>query len=250
MPTAPLTLYTFSVSHFSEKIRWVLDCAKLPYTEKPLVPFFHIPTTLKLGGSKFTTVPILVAGDEKVQDSTRILEWLAANRAPFALMPADAAARKEAMELEAQFDKVGMQIIRFAYAKTLADAEGVLSLWSIDAKPWQAAFLKFSYPVLRALFKRNGGISPAAEQKAATLIEGVLELIAARTSAAQPYLVGGQFSVADLTAAALLAPLVCPDEHPVYSTPRYRAGIASQVARWQQHPAFAWVRQMYATHRR
>ncbi len=250
MTKTPLTLYTFSVSHFSEKIRWALDFAHVPYTEKPLVPFFHIPTTLRLGGGKFTTVPIVVAGDEKIQDSTRILNWLEANRAPFPLLPKDAEERKTVMELEAQFDRMGAQLIRYAYADVLDNKEGVLTLWTLDANAVQAAVLRLAYPLLKPLFKKNGGITVANVGKAQTMIQEALDLIAARTSAKQPYLVGGAFSAADLTAAALLAPLVCPDEHPVYSLASYREGIAPQVAQWQSHPAFIWVRRMYATHRR
>ncbi len=59
----------------------------------------------------------------------------------------------------------------------------------------------------------------------------------------------GRFTVADLTAAALLAPLVCPDEHPVYSSARYRAGVAPLIADWRQRAAFDWVRMLYREHR-
>lgn len=245
-----MQLYTFSVSHFSEKIRWALDYAKLPYAERPLVPFFHVPTTLRLGGSKFTTVPILVAGKERIQDSTRILEWLAANRPPFALMPTEPVERAEAMALEARFDKMGAHIIRFAYAETLDNADGVLKLWTLDAKPWQARLLRLGYPALQRFFRKNSGISTASAQRAHSVVQENLDFIASRVSADSPYLVGGKFSAADLTAAALLAPLVCPDQHSVYSQADYRAGIAAQVAAWQTHPAFAWVRQIYALHRR
>jgi glutathione S-transferase len=65
----------------------------------------------------------------------------------------------------------------------------------------------------------------------------------------RPFLVGGRLTVADLTAAALLAPLACPDEHPIYGSARYRAAIEPLARSWQGGPAFTWVRQMYRLHR-
>src|SRR2546426_477943 len=63
------------------------------------------------------------------------------------------------------------------------------------------------------------------------------------------YLVGDRFGVADLTAAALLSPLVRPLEFP-YALPgppsgpagAFRASVASR-------PAFRWVEEMYRRHR-
>jgi glutathione S-transferase len=64
------------------------------------------------------------------------------------------------------------------------------------------------------------------------------------------YLVGDGFSVADLTAAALVAPLLMPPGFPW----RLRAGPHPAVTRLQQelgrHPAADWVGRIYARHRR
>lgn len=106
------------------------------------------------------------------------------------------------------------------------------------------------YPALQRFFRKNSGISAASAERARAVVQENSDFIASRVSKDSPYLVGGRLSVADITAAALLAPLVCPDQHPVYSEPDYRAGIAAQTAMWQQHPALAWVRQIYALHRR
>jgi glutathione S-transferase len=63
------------------------------------------------------------------------------------------------------------------------------------------------------------------------------------------YLAGDRFSVADLTAAALLSPLVLPPEFPYAlpqpypeATARFRESVASR-------PAFRWVEEMYRRHR-
>ena len=63
------------------------------------------------------------------------------------------------------------------------------------------------------------------------------------------YLVDGTFTVADITAASLLAPLACPRQHPVYGDPAYQAGMAQALQGWEGRPSIAWVRRMYDLHR-
>ena len=52
-----LELYTFRVSHFSEKARWMLDAAGLEYREVAWTPFFQVLPALRRG-NRATTVPI------------------------------------------------------------------------------------------------------------------------------------------------------------------------------------------------
>jgi glutathione S-transferase len=63
------------------------------------------------------------------------------------------------------------------------------------------------------------------------------------------FLVGDRFTVADLTAAALLSPLVRPPEFP-YKTP---APVPEPLAKIRDsvstHPAFRWTLETYAHHR-
>src|SRR6187397_2171959 len=85
----PPRLYTFTLSHFSEKVRWALEESGVAFTEVPWTPVFHVPGAVRRGGR--TTVPILEVGDRRVQDSTRILRWLVeAGRSP-GLLPEDPA---------------------------------------------------------------------------------------------------------------------------------------------------------------
>ena len=65
------------------------------------------------------------------------------------------------------------------------------------------------------------------------------------------YLVGQSFTVADLAAASILAPMVMPPEfpyiklHPDERTPRSRRFRDSL----EDRPGFKWVEDMYARHR-
>ncbi|MES2884266.1 MAG: glutathione S-transferase [Pseudomonadota bacterium] len=244
--SATLKLHTFSVSHFSEKARWLLDASGIAYVEEPWVPFLHIAKALRKGGGRATTVPVLDTGSACVQDSTRILLWLEKHRGPCALMPTDPVLREQVLAVEDRFDRVGNHVIRYAYSVSLDDAEGVIKLWTIDATPVQARFIRAAYPLLRLVFRSklklgNAAAVAASEQK----FTEALDWLATQLKDGRRHLVGNQLSAADITAAALLAPIACPDEHPVYSQPYFKQGIAPLREKWSGHPALDWVRTLY-----
>lgn len=246
MTSEPLRLYTFSISHFSEKIRWVLGVEKIPFVEIPWTPPFHVVAARRSGGA--TTVPVIEAAGRRVQDSTRIVHWLDTNRGPLSLLPSEPAARAEALALEDEFDAVGSHVIRVAYDHALPDADAVVRLWTIDATPMQRRAVRAGFPLARALFRRRLDTRPERVRSSRAAIEQAFDVIERRTGDGR-HLVGERLTIADVTAAALLAPLATPDEHPVYASAPYRAGIAELVAPWRERPALAWVRDLYREHR-
>lgn len=244
-----LELFTFRISHFSEKARWMLDACGARYTETFWTPFFHVVPALRRGRLG-TTVPILRHDGGHVQDSTRILHWLDENVPGCALLPADAAQRREVLDIEARFDRVGAHVIRYAYADTLDDRDAVLQLWTFDASPLQARMMRAAYPLMRAAFRRMLGIDAARVQRSQAVIEEALAFIEARLAQGGEYLVGDRLSAADITACALLAPLIGPDEHEVYSRADFRAGLGPRVSAWLDRPAAHWLRRRYREDRR
>ena len=61
-------------------------------------------------------------------------------------------------------------------------------------------------------------------------------------------MVGDGFSVADLTAASILANIVRPDGYP-YPWTEVTAPFAEMAGRYADHPATHWVRRTHAEHR-
>ncbi|MFO0681824.1 MAG: glutathione S-transferase N-terminal domain-containing protein [Sandaracinus sp.] len=245
--TEPLRLYTFSLSHFSEKIRWLLALEGIPFVETAWTPGLHVPRARWRG--RGTSVPIVESGGESVQDSTRIVHWLDARGGGLGLLPKDAGARAEVLALEARFDAVGEAVSRVAYAHLLADTETVLTLWGIDASAGERLLLRAGYPLLRRAFRRRARLDDrAALARARERLLAGLDEIATRT-AARETLVGTSLTVADVTAAALLAPVACPDEHPVYASPLFREITRVVAPELQSHAALDWVRRTYRAHR-
>jgi glutathione S-transferase len=242
-----LTLYTIAMSHYSEKIRWLLDIEKLPYREVALTPVFHIRPALLLGLRGQTTVPVLKTEHKGIQDSTRIIEWLARERGPLATLPD--ALRAEAMDVEARFDAIGKDVARYLYYTGFAHTEEVLRLWTRFATPRQARLLRLAYPLIKAVFKLKLNINARGAQRAEQRINEALGWLEFQLTCGKRYLVGGQLTVADLTAAALLAPMACPPEHPVYGEASFKTQMASHNPLWQNRLGLDWVRFIYAQHR-
>ena len=116
MPAQELTLYTFAMSHFCEKIRWTLELCGLPFDEKPMTPVFHAVAAWRMGGRGRTSLPILKISHTAsrvsfVQDSTRILAWLDRESGPFDLLPRCELAQ-DVSAIESRFDKVGQDVTR------------------------------------------------------------------------------------------------------------------------------------------
>lgn len=238
----PITLYTYPVSQASEKICWALDVAQVPYQECSLTPFVH-------AAEFFNSMPILEADGEKISDSTRILEWLEIHRAPFSPVPTDTTLRRQVVEAEARFDQLGNHLLRHVYVELLQDRALAIHLWSTNANPFQRAALIAFFPMIRRVLTRGIRFDEELLGRSRRMIDSALtelDRLAGRTT---PYLVGSSLTTADLTAAALLSPLACPDEHPIYGDATYRSAMRAALSPFELRPALRWVRDIYKKHR-
>ena len=247
--TTPLVLYTIAMSHYSEKIRWVLDLEGRRYREVAMTPFLHVLRALRMGGRGQTTVPILQDGKHCVQDSTNILLYLAKHGGLQALPQAQ---HKEIMAVEARFDAIGKDVARYLYQAGFHHKAEILEIWTRFSSPAEARFVRLAFPLIKAVFRIKLRINAQAAMHAQTHIDEALRWLEQRIAQGHTYLVGDRLTVADITAAALLAPMACPPEHPVYGQPAYRQALAAVVensAIWRQRPGLEWVRMTYARHR-
>lgn len=237
-----IKLYTYAASQASEKIRWALDASGLRYREIRLTPFVRF-------GELFQSMPVLVADGDNITDSTCILEWLATHRAPFPLMPRDPEVRARVMEAEARFDHAGVHLLRWVYAGLLQERALAVRLWALDANIAQWLALNAGFPLIRRLLTSGIGFGYRAMGRSRRIIHRTLAELDAVAASGRPYIVADRLTVADITAAALLAPLACPDEHPLYGAPGWRAAMQDTLVYWQDRPALGWVRTLYRLHR-
>jgi glutathione S-transferase len=203
-------LITVSLSHYCEKARWALDRVVLPYREEPHAPLLHRLATRRNNGG---TVPVLVHGSSRLTDSTDILVHADAVSGGDLLYPRDAALRREVDAFEEQFDtQLGPHTRRWAYQQLLPHTKLLRSLWSSQAPPLEATLLPVIAPLVRRLVRAAYKITPESAQRSLDRVRSVFSDVDKHLSDGRRFLTGNRFTAADLTFAALAAPVLFPVE--------------------------------------
>lgn len=239
-------LWQFRASHFNEKVRWALDWKGIPHERRSLLPGPHAPVVFWLTGQK--SVPVLRLDGETIADSTRIIAALERRHPTPPLYPADETARRRALELEEYFDdEIGVHLRRFVFNAVLPDADFTADLMTPEFGGVTKAVYRALFPLTRMVMRFDMGIDDDAAARSRARVDAALDRLE-REIRPSGHLVGDAFSVADLTAAALLSPLVNPPEYP-YAQPPATPAVDAIRERYARRPSVAWAREMYRRHR-
>ena len=207
---APAILITIPLSHYCEKARWALDRVALPYREEPHAPLLHRLATKR---HERGTVPVLVHAGSRFSDSTDILKHVDTVCGGDLLYPLDAELRRDVEELEERFDKeLGPHTRRWAYGQALAQTKSLRSLWARDVPPLEATVIQVITPLVRRLVRMGYKITPENAQRSLERVRGVFRQVDGLLSDGRQFLAGERFTAADLTFAALAAPVLLPAE--------------------------------------
>ena len=240
-------LWHIPLSHYSEKARWALDYKGIAHHRQVLGPDYLIRAWRATGRG---TLPILFLDGRAIGDSTHIIAALEERYPALPLYPGDAATRQRALALEDYFDEQFGPALRAAIVTPLFRHDRDVALRVLTTGMPDKA-----YQTLRPL----GRIFPAYYRFRHKIRDAKLEADRAAVNAAldrieqerqgRAYLVGDAFSVADLTAAAMLGALLQPREiqYPLrVELPRYLQDYRATLLR---HPATQWAANIYRLHR-
>ena len=210
--TEKMKLYQFPVSHYCEKARWALDYKGVSYQEINLPPGLHGFVIKRK--APVTTVPLLCVNDQAIQGSDQIIDYLDRTFSARPLGFSDESQQEEAQELEKFLDEeVGTLLRSLAYNILFQHPKSLIALWShkgpFYAKGWLTLALPFLKTVLRREYKTDSSDLQDNREKFESVLNRLDGLYEQKS-----FLVGERFSRVDLTAAALLAPLLFPREHP------------------------------------
>lgn len=248
--TTPLTLWHITVSHYSEKVRWALDYKSLSYRLRAPVPGVHIPVALWLTHGRHYTLPVLSLRGEHIGDSTAIIAALEEHQPDPPLYPHAPAQRRRALALEDWFDEeLGPYLRRFVFHELGCDPERFAHIGAKAAPRWFPLMGPTGAAYARALTGlRYKARSHDAAEKARVQTIAALNRLEAELGPGD-YLVGDHFSVADLTAAALLYPLVRPPEAYV-TIDRMPDPVERLRDQLRERRGYRWVEEMFRRHRR
>jgi glutathione S-transferase len=240
MPDAhPPVLVTISISHYCEKARWALDRAGIAYDERRHLPGLHRVAVRRAGG--VLTAPVLVCEQGVLAESADIVVYADERLAPEdRLVPEDPAIAAEARALADDFDaRLGPATRQWVYHQLHGRRDLVAPAMTAGVPAWQRQTFAVTYRPLAAVINRVLSITPEAVARSEAEFRATFAEVGDRLSDGRRYLVGDRFSIADLTFAALAAPLVAPPQYGV-RLPRVTdlpAPMAATVREHQAHPA-------------
>ena len=212
-------LTTICFSHYNERARWALDRCGVSYVEHKYMPFIHWAAVWNVGrqygygstdkiSSKLSTPVFVTHEGRALHDSSDIVRYAADHCASDQrrIIVDDS----EVFALSQRFLKrLGPHARCVAYHYWLKDSRIFRQIGRENVGLAQAQMFQLLYPAVWLLFRKGYKIDEqaAARSLAACREEMtfVSELVGSR-----PYLVGEQFSDADLTFACMAAPLLTP----------------------------------------
>jgi glutathione S-transferase len=240
-------LWHLKVSHYNEKARWALDYKGIPHVRRAVEPGRHRAIARKLTGG--TTFPVLVLDGEAIGDSTRIIEALELRHPDPPLYPANPQSRRRALELEDSFDEqLGPYTRLLAVHHALADPDLFLGMFTPDLSRGRRLVARRVFGLLRRRVKAEFGIDEGSVEHAFRKVRAAGERFRAELRHSG-YLAADEFTVADLTLAALVSPPMAPVQFP-YPQPQRGHPLMAPVRDALAEAGIAeWAREMYARHR-
>jgi len=250
--SAKPVLWHIPISHYNEKVRWALDYKGVEHERRAPMPGAHMLVALARTRGEHMTFPMLRLDARTIGDSTAIIAALEERYPEPPLYPSDAAERRRALDLEEFLDEeLGPHPRLLAFHHAIKDREAAASVM----EGYLPGPVRSFQPARMAVAAAAGGFARIRYRVAS---EDAAEAARRGTAAAldrledelggRDYLVGGRFTVADLTAASLLYPIALPAEGP--RVPAAPPSLEAVLSEFERRPAIAWVREMFARHRR
>jgi glutathione S-transferase len=245
------TLWQIDVSHYSEKVRWALAWKGVEHRRRSPVPGAHMAVALWLTRGGQVTFPVLRLDGRTIGDSTAIIAALEERHPVPPLYPAHPEQRRRALELEDFFDEeLGPYIRHLAWYELGRDREQFRELMRHSApgplKRMPGAAAGYARVFTGMRFRARNA---REAERSRTKVMAALDRLEAELGDGD-YLVGDDFTVADLTAASLFYPLVIPEEGPLPTGVDSAAGFERFRAPLKERHSYRWVEEMFRRHRK
>jgi glutathione S-transferase len=245
-------LVTIPISHYCEKARWALDRAGITYDERRHLPAIHRFAVKRAGGGQ--TAPVLVCHDGTVVDQSSDIVVYADGRAPAGRgsIPADPALAAEARALADDYDERLGPATRLWVYHQMFDYPDLAQVPMTDGVPtWQRHTFHYGNKALSFAVAKFLNVNDENAVAAEKTFRAIYADVDARLADGRRYLVGDAFSIADLTFAALSAPLIAPPEYGVRlpTVEELPPGMRPTVEELRGTPAGEHALRMFASER-
>ena len=242
-----LLLWHIPLSHYNDKARWAHDYKCIAHHRRVLGVDYVIRAWRATGRG---TLPILFLDGRAIGDSTHIIAALEERNPEPPLYPRDVVARQRALAFEDYFDEQLGPALRAAIVTPLFRHDPDVALRVLTTGMSDKAYqtLRPLRRIFPAYYRFRHKIRDAKLEADRAIVNAALDRIEQERQG-RPYLVGDAFTVADLTAAAMLGALLQPPEiqYPLrVELPPYLQDYRATLLR---HPAAQWAANIYRLHR-
>ncbi|GGY31463.1 hypothetical protein GCM10011297_00190 [Bacterioplanes sanyensis] len=240
-----MKLYQFPVSHFCEKVRWALDYKGLGYQTVDLLPGRHARRVQSLASGSH--VPLLLDEGRKVQGSAAILDYLDQRYPQRSLIPDSSRKQQQIRQWEQRLDdETGPDVRLLCYHYLLQQPSLMIPMLTYRQPWYTGVLLRLGFGKVESTMRRWMRINERTALAARQRLEQTLKELG-QGYEENAFLVGSQFSRADLTAAALLAPLFQPAQFDI----PWPQAMPSELQDWinQQRPYLKPLQSIYERYR-
>jgi glutathione S-transferase len=234
-------LITIPISHYCEKARWALDRAGVDYVEERHVQGPSRIYSRRAGGSG--TTPVLVTDTGSYTESEDIVAF-----ADPSLRQDDPAVREITRWLDAN---LGIPDRRLIYAHILPHRELLLSFNNTGVPAWEDRALSLGWKVIHPWAVKQLGLAGDTKGRDEALTWHAFDVVYGWILDGRPFIFGDTFTAADLTFAALAAPVTGPPEYgtPLPGPGALPAETVEMIGRFREHPAGQFALRLYRDQR-
>jgi glutathione S-transferase len=240
-------LWHFRVSPYNEKARWALDYKSVPHIRRTAQLGQHAKIAKRLAGT--TTFPVLELNGEAFGDSTMIIDALERYQPDPPLYPGDPEDRRRALEIEDYFDEeFGHHLRRASLHRAFPEPALFFDVFAQELTGVRRSAARLLYPLVRRRVAKHYSVNGQSVQVAMEKLHKAGERFANELGPGG-YLVGDEFTVADLSVASLFAPAVAPEQFPYPQPQRHHPRFDDLRELLGRYGAVDWTRDIYARHR-
>ena len=243
-----ITLHQFEFSHFNEKARWALAFKGVPHSRTSYLPGPHMPAIKKLSGQ--TQTPVLENDENYTAGSADIIAYLEETHSEPSLYPNDAGDLSRALTLQQEMDdQLGPAVRTVIFSGLINEPNYLVNMFGRSKSVVKRKLYRATFPLAKRLIAKGNGVDePGNIDRCFNEVHAWLDQLQANL-AGNDYLVGHQFSIADLTAASLLAP-IANVAHPDMQRPQpIPASVQRILDQFSEHSTIHWVQRTYKNHR-
>ncbi len=243
---------SIGVSNVDESARWVLDYNQVAYIDSRHPPGVHILTVnYWVGKPGLFNNPVYLSRDNMVYTALSIAEYFETVCAEDKhLFPADPALKQQMLDfVNWSLTDMAGPVSQYAYGILLPRKRITRPLMNVGARWWEKLIVNTTYCILAKKIKQ--GLQITTPQAALEGVKAGFAKVEQTLSDGRKYLMGDEFTFADVMCASNAAPVILPSQFggtsPTLDT--LPPGYKKNVEELRQTPTGQFVTRIYNDHR-